>query len=132
MTLVIDASAVVALLVDGGKTGEWVRAAIAEHDLIAPALMEFEVANILRRHELAGLIDATTAALAHRDLLDLAVEPWPYEPLAARVWQLRHNVTAYDGAYVALAELVEATLVTLDSRLASSPGPTCSIVCFSR
>jgi predicted nucleic acid-binding protein len=132
MTIVVDASAVVALLVDGGKAGEWVGATIAEQDLIAPALMEFEVANILRRHELAGLIDATTAAMAHQDLLDLAVEPWPYQPLAARVWQLRHNVTAYDGAYVALAELVEATLVTLDNRLATSPGPTCNFACFSR
>jgi predicted nucleic acid-binding protein len=131
MTLVVDASAVVALLVDSGKAGEWVRATISDQDLIAPALMEFEVANILRRHELAGLVDAAAATMAHQDLLDLAVETWPYEPLAPRVWQLRHNLTAYDGAYVALAELVDATLVTLDARLAASPGPTCAIACFS-
>ena len=79
-----DASALVALLVDGGESGEWAAATVIGHQLIAPHLMMFEVANILRRHELAGLVSADQAAQAHRDLLDPAIDLWPYEAVATR------------------------------------------------
>jgi predicted nucleic acid-binding protein len=70
-------------------------------------------------------ISADTAALSHADLLSLRVELFAYEPFATRVWQLRDNVTAYDGWYVALAESLGCTLATLDLRLAKAPGPRC-------
>ena len=73
-------------------------------------------------------ISADVASLAHTDLLDLRVEFFPYQPYAARVWELRENVTCYDGWYVAVAELLDAPLATLDGRLANSPGPRCQFL----
>ena len=128
MILVIDASVLVAALVDGGADGDWAAAAIADHELAAPHHMPIEAANILRRAALAGDITADAASLAHGDLLDLRIELWSYEPLAARCWELRENVTVYDGTYVALAELLDADLATLDQRLADAPGPRCGFM----
>jgi predicted nucleic acid-binding protein len=125
--MVADASALVALLVDDGPAGDWATGHLAGADLVAPQIAPFEVANILRRHELAGILRADQAAAAHADLLDLTVELWPYELLARRAWELRANLTVYDAAYVAVAERVGATLVTLDRRIAGSPGVGCPI-----
>ncbi|HLX49552.1 MAG TPA: type II toxin-antitoxin system VapC family toxin [Streptosporangiaceae bacterium] len=125
MTLVVDASMVVAGLVDTGPDGRWAESLLAGDELAAPDLMPAEVANILRRAALAGDISADVASLAHSDLADLRVEFFPYQPGAERVWQLRDNVPCYDGWYVAVAELLDAPLATLDTRLASAPGPRC-------
>jgi predicted nucleic acid-binding protein len=124
---VCDASALVALLVDGGAAGEWATRELRGADLLAPHLALFEAGNILRRHELAALVSADQAAQAHADLLDLPIELWPYELLARRAWHLRANLSVYDAAYVALAEHTGATLVTLDSKLAGAPGITCTV-----
>jgi predicted nucleic acid-binding protein len=125
--IVCDASALTALLIDGGPDGKWVTEAFTGADLAAPSLVGFETANIVRRHELAGLISPDQAAQAHADLLDLAIEHWPCELLAARAWQLRLNLSIYDATYVALAELLGATLVTLDRCIGRAPGPRCAI-----
>ncbi len=125
--LVRDASALVAPLLDGGPDGRWATATLAGAELAAPQLVGFEVANVIRRHELAGVVSADQAAQAHADLLDLAIDQWPYEILALRVWELRRNLSSYDAAYVALAELTEATLVTLDRRIAGASGVRCVI-----
>lgn len=124
MTVVVDASAVVAALVDSGPDGRWAESLLAS-DLAAPHLLLVEVANVLRRAAQAGEITDDIASLAHADLLDLHVELIPYDLVAARIWELRHNLTTYDAWYVAVAELLDAPLVTLDQRLAGSPGPTC-------
>jgi predicted nucleic acid-binding protein len=68
--------------------------------------------------------------LAHQDLVDLSLELWPYAPLAKRAWELRGNLTIYDGSYVALAELLDAAVVTLDSEFVNAPGPCCPIVAY--
>jgi predicted nucleic acid-binding protein len=125
--VVCDASALVALLLDGGPDGRWVTEALTGADLAAPSLVAFEAANIIRRHELAGLVSSDQAAQAHADLLDLAIEHWPYEILAPRAWQLRENLSCYDASYVALAELTGATLVTLDRRISRAPGLRCTV-----
>lgn len=125
--VVCDASVVVALLLDAGPDGRWVTQALRGADLAAPSLITFESANIIRRHELAGIVHADQAAQAHVDLLDLAIEHWPYTLLASRAWQLRRNLTSYDASYVALAELLEGTLVTLDRRIGGAPGLRCAI-----
>ena len=127
MTLVVDASAVVAARVDDGADGRWAAAEIARDQLAAPHLMPVEVANVLRRAVLAGDLSADEAALAHEDLLQLRVEFFPYEPQAGRVWELRNNLTAYDAWYVALAEALDAPLVTLDERVQRAHGPRCAI-----
>ena len=67
------------------------------------------------------------AAQAHADLLDLAIEYWPHELLALRAWELRENLSVYDASYVALAELTDATLVTLDRRIGGAPGLRCTV-----
>ena len=126
MTLVLDASAAVAVLVDQGTDGRWARRQLTAGSAAAPHLMPAEAANILRRATLAGEISADTASLAHADLLELDVELFDYRPLATRVWQLRENVTAYDGWYVALAESLAVDLITLDRRLARAPGCLCA------
>lgn len=125
MTLVLDASAVVASLIDNGPDGHWAEAMIGRDHLAAPHLMPVEAATILHRSMLVGQISDHAAALAHDDLADLRIELFPYEPFAQRVWQLRHNVTTYDGWYVALAESLGASIATLDARLANATGPRC-------
>lgn len=125
--VVCDASAVVALLLDGGPDGRWATEVLTGADLAAPGLLACEVANIIRRHESAGHITTDQAAQAHADLLDLAVEEWPYQLLAGRAWQLRRNLTTYDAGYIALAELLDATLVTLDARIGHAPGLRCAV-----
>jgi predicted nucleic acid-binding protein len=124
--IVVDASLVAAALLDGGPVGVWAAEVLGSGDLAAPHLLPVEVASILRRAAIAGDVSDDVAALAHGDLLDLRVALWPYEPLAARCWELRSNVTPYDATYVALAELLDAPLATLDLRLARAPGPRCS------
>jgi predicted nucleic acid-binding protein len=123
-----DASALIALLIDSGAEGTWAAERLAGSVLAAPQYAPFEVANILRRHELAGLIGTDLAQQAHADLIDLGIELWPYEVLAPRAWALRPNLTVYDAAYVALAEMTDATLVTLDRRIGGAPGVRCRVV----
>lgn len=130
MTLaVVDSSAVVAVLTDAGSAGRWATERLLATDaLAAPALMPFEVANILRRHEAAGLIGRDQAVQAHADLLDLDVQLWPHEATARRAWDLRATLTAYDAAYVALGEALVAPLITLDARIARAPGHDCRVL----
>ncbi|MDQ6794827.1 MAG: type II toxin-antitoxin system VapC family toxin [Chloroflexota bacterium] len=128
--LVVDASVVVAMLVDVGRAGHWATAQASGARLAAPDLMPYEAGNILRRHLLAGLLDSSAATLAHGDLTTLPVDLYPYAALAERAWELRGNLTIYDGAYAALAELLEAPLLTLDTRLSGATGPRCPILAF--
>jgi predicted nucleic acid-binding protein len=129
-TLVLDASAAVALLADAGPAGSWVAEMVSGRALVAPELMPFEAGNILRRHTLAGTLDDTAAALAHADLTALAVELFPYAALAERAWDLRGHLTVYDAAYIALAELVVAPVLTLDARLSRAHGFRCDVLAF--
>jgi predicted nucleic acid-binding protein len=125
--VVCDASALVALLLDSGPDGTWVTDQLSGRDLAAPSLIAYETANIIRRHERAALIGPDQAVQAHADLLDLPVEHWPYDLLAPRAWELRHNLSSYDASYVALAELIAATLITLDTRIAAARGVRCPV-----
>jgi predicted nucleic acid-binding protein len=126
-SFVCDASAVAALLLDSGPDGQWVTQTIESGEIAAPALVTYETANVIRKHELAGQISPDQSAQAHADLLDLAIELWPYDLLAARAWQLRMNLSIYDATYAALAEITDLTLITLDKRLAKAPGTKCRI-----
>jgi len=125
MTVVVDASVVVAALVDAGPAGTWAEVLLQSEPLAAPHLMPVEAANIVRRAAIAGDISTDVAALAHMDLTTLPVELFPYEPFAPRVWELHRNLTAYDAWYVSLAEALGARLATLDGKLRRSPGPRC-------
>lgn len=120
MTLVLDASAACALLLRGPGAGD-VEEAAARHDhvLCAPHLLDLEVLSVLRRKVTAGEMTVARAAEAVGDLGALPVSRYPHAPFAPRIWELRENLTPYDGAYVALTEVVEdAELATADRRLA--------------
>ena len=123
-----DASAVVAVLGPATALGEWSAAAMTGRVLVAPALMPFEVGGALRRLEIRQVLDPASATAALRELLAMAVELWPGDRLAARAWALRASVAYADACYVALAELLDAPLVTIDRRLARAPGPACVVV----
>lgn len=129
--LTIDASAMTALLVDNGPAGAWTAQQCRGARLVAPSLLQYEVANVLRRHVRAGLISAERALVAHRALVDLRVDHWPYRRLADRVWQLTGQLTSYDAAYCALAELTRSPLLTLDEKLSRATGPRCEIHLFT-
>lgn len=90
--------------------------------LHAPHLVDLEVAQVLRRYAAAGELTADRGLEALTDLADFPLSRYPHDLLLPRIWELRPNVTAYDAAYLALAELLVAPLVTCDGRLASAPG----------
>jgi predicted nucleic acid-binding protein len=125
--VVVDASAVVAALVDSGPDGRWAERMLTSGSLAAPHLLPAEVANVLRRAALAGKITADAATLAHADLQALRVDLFPYEPFAGRIWELRGHATCYDAWYIALAELLDCPLATVDARLSRAPGIKCAI-----
>lgn len=128
--LVVDASAVVSLLIDPGDAGDAIAGRVQDATLLAPALLPFEVANVLRRRRNPGLLSAAEASLAHGELLTLPVDLWPWEAFAGRAWELGDNFSSYDAAYVALAEHCDAALVTRDRRIAAAPGARCRIEVF--
>lgn len=126
--IVLDASAVVELLLGsaaGRAVGERIRD--PQISLHAPQLVDLEVAQVLRRAALSGNLEDRRAQQALDHLQQLELERYPHPPLMPRIWSLRNNLTAYDAAYVALAEALEAPLLTLDRHLARSSGHTASI-----
>ncbi|MCY4368787.1 MAG: type II toxin-antitoxin system VapC family toxin [bacterium] len=128
MKAVIDASVLVAALVDSGNTGSWAEEVISDGPLAVPELALVEATNILRRIEQSSRISRLEATASHRDLLRLDIEVYPFAPVADRVWELRSNLTSYDAWYVALAEVLRFPLVTLDRRLSRASGPRCDVI----
>jgi predicted nucleic acid-binding protein len=127
VTTVLDASAVVAALIDPGPVGRWAESVLLSGALAAPHLMPVEVANVLRRSALAGDVSADVASMAHAELVTLPVELFPYAPFSSRAWELRQNVTSYDAWYIALAETLGCRLATLDERLRRATGLRCDV-----
>lgn len=125
MSAVVDASVLVAALSDSGPEGAWAEEIVGTGGLIAPHLALVEATNILRRLELIGKLGRLEAGAAVRDLLMIELDLVPFAPFAARVWELRSNVTSYDAWYVAVAEELDLPLATLDRPLAAAPGPRC-------
>lgn len=124
--IVVDSSVVVAALLDDGPDGAWARAGLRTEALAAPAHLHVEVSAVLRRSVLTGVVGRDVATLAHRDLVHVPVTTFPFEPLAGRVWELHPTVTAYDAAFVALAEELDVPVWTLDRRLSRASGPRCA------
>lgn len=95
--------------------------------LHAPDLLDLEVLQAVRAHERAGRVAADLAARAAERLASARISRHPHSLVVRRVWDLRHNLSAYDAAYVALAELLDVPLLTLDGRLAAAPGLEASV-----
>ena len=125
--LVVDASALAPALADDGPDGDTARTRLRGHSLAAPELIDLETTSVIRRQLHAGHLDARRAQLALTDLVELPLRRTPHRPLLARCWELRQNLTVYDAAYVALAELLDVALLTADARLANAPGLRCQL-----
>lgn len=122
--IVVDASVLASALIDDTEDGDVARARLQDdRDLHAPHLVDVEVLSVLRRaraeaRRLASALDALDA---------LRLMRYPHRPFSRRIWELRDNVTPYDAAYVAIAEMLGCALVTADARLARATGPRCLI-----
>ena len=129
--IVLDASAAVDWLLQT-SAGQRIENRIYSRNetLHTPHLLDLEVTQVLRRLLLHGVVTAHRADEAVRDLLDLRINRYPHFVLLPRIWQLRNNFSAYDAAYIALAENLGAALVTRDGRLASASGHAASVELF--
>lgn len=121
--IVVDASAVLEVLLRtpaGPRIAE--RLFAEDETLHAPHLLDVEVAQVLRRYTRAGELNSARGLQALEDLADFPLTRYPHDLFLPRIWELRHNLTAYDAAYVALAEALAAPLLTRDAALASAAG----------
>jgi predicted nucleic acid-binding protein len=129
--IVLDASAAIDWLIQS-PAGLRIESRIFSRNevLHAPHLLDLEVTQVLRRLAIQGTVSELRAEAALQALFDLRVERHPHSSLLPRIWQLRHNLSAYDAAYVALAETLRAPLLTRDGRLASASGHTAEVELF--
>lgn len=122
--IVLDASAIVEVLVGTGPRSERIRERVESpgQSLHVPHLMDIEVLHTLRRLALHGTLSRRRSGEAFADLSNIVFERYPHTSLLGRMWDFKDNLTAYDATYVALAEALGAPLVTTDARLARAPG----------
>ncbi len=124
----VDASVIVDALILDGVAAAGARGALdRDPDQHAPHLIDLETTAALRRALAREEIDDARARSALVRLGELPITRYPHLPLLPRAWQLRHNLTPYDAAYVALAEALEARLITGDARLAAAPHLACEV-----
>lgn len=128
MTLVVDASVLVSAVAQLDPDGAWSETMLGEGDLAVPEIALAESFNLLRRLALIRGLPQDDAARARGELLELGIRTHPFAPYAERVWALRHNLTAYDAWYVAVAEALNCPLATLDRRLSRASGPACEVL----
>ena len=130
--IVLDSSAVIALLLHL-PAEQAIEAQLhlrATEQICAPELLDVEVASALRKHVALRVITLARAEEALDDFIAFACKRFPHLPLVSRIWELRHNFSAYDATYVALAEELQATLFTCDTRLAGAPGLKSKVLLF--
>ena len=129
--IVLDASAAVEWLLQT-SAGQRIEKRLysVKQSLHAPHLFDIEVTQVLRRLVREGTVSGKRVDGAVQDLLDLRITRYPHFVLLPRIWQLRHNLSAYDAAYVVLAEKLGASLVTRDGHLAAAPGHAAIIELF--
>lgn len=120
--IVVDASAVLEVLLRTGAADAVEARLFGGETLHAPHVLDLEVMQVIRRYERAGDLTARRGREALEDLSAFHIERYPHHPFLSRVWALRANATAYDACYIALAEALNAPLLTRDGRLAGVPG----------
>ena len=120
--IVVDASALLELLLrTAASHAVESRLFGSGQTLHAPHLIDVEIAQVIRRYVAAGELQAERGRAALTDLADMPLQRYPHIFMLPRIWELRHNLTAYDATYVALAEALDAELLTRDKRLAAAP-----------
>lgn len=125
--IVVDASVLVVALTDDGTDGDLARDRLRGERLAAPSIIDLEVLSVLRKLVRSSDVSPRRATLAIADLRVIPLQRAPHERLLDRCWELRENVTPYDAAYVALAEALDAPLVTADLRLSKASGIRCAV-----
>lgn len=125
--LVVDASCLFEVVADTPRAAEIAGRLAADPDQAAPQVVDVEVFGVIRAHYLRGHLDGTAAAQAVADLRDWPGDRVAHRMLLDRAWELRDSVRGWDAFYVAVAEAFEATLVTLDGRLAKAHGIRCRV-----
>lgn len=126
--IVVDASALADALIDDGDLGQQARAVLSQDThWVAPAHLFVEVLSVVRGKVLGGKLGIDRAGEAVTAMTELAIEQVDSATLIARIWELRGNVTAYDAAYLAVAEAFDVPLVTGDARLARATGVRCKV-----
>src|SRR5688572_339036 len=125
--MVVDSSAVLEILLQSSLSQKvWNR--ISGQTLAAPYLIDLEIVQVVRRYAAAGDLSATDAQAALDSYRSLRLERYPHLDLLERIWELRHNLTAYDASYVALAEVLNVPLVTCDAGIGSLRGHNAQVV----
>jgi predicted nucleic acid-binding protein len=128
--IVVDTSAVLSLLLARPEVTGLAERVQSDGDLHAPHLLDVEFQHALRRLALSGAISDDRATDARTDFADMAIVRYPHVPLADRMWDLRHDMTGYDAAFVVLAEILAVPLLTCDARLARAPGHRSAVEVF--
>ncbi|MGH2934767.1 MAG: type II toxin-antitoxin system VapC family toxin [Gaiellaceae bacterium] len=122
--IVLDASAALDFLLRDEASFDWIEQRLRKGgQAAAPHLLDTEVAHVLRKHVLGRRLEEGRAAEALADLSMLPLDRYPARPLLPRIWELRHNLSAYDATYVALAEALGVVLITSERRLLELPAP---------
>jgi predicted nucleic acid-binding protein len=125
--LIVDASCLYELVTFGSQAEQIQARVTQDPNTAAPHLIDVEVLSVIRREHIRGTLDGAAAYLAVRNLREWPVERFGHRFLLDRAWELRDNVRGWDAFYVALAELFNGTLVTLDGRLSRAPGIRCKV-----
>jgi len=125
--LIVDASCLYAMFVRRPEADQIRRRLDGDFEQAAPQLIDVEVLGVIRRDFLRGEIDRTAASQALDQLRDWPAQRYGHRGLLDRAWELRANVRGWDAMYVALAEALDATLITTDARIARAAGPRCRI-----
>ncbi len=125
--IVVDAGVVFTLVAGAEAAARDVALRVGNEQMMAPQLVDLEVVSVLRRLVLRRDFPPSLAASSVRHLAELGITRVSHAPLLERCWELRDNLTPYDAAYVALAEMVGAPLLTTDRRLAGASGARCAI-----
>ena len=129
--IVTDAGVLVASFIDDGVWGDTARARLRHEELAAPEVVDLEVTSALRGLLRVGKVEERRADLALEDLRRLPLRRASHQGLVTRCWELRDNLSVYDASYVALAELLGATLVTTDARMSRAPQIACTVEVLS-
>jgi predicted nucleic acid-binding protein len=131
--IVIDSSALIEVLLRSPRAAEIEKRIFASHETLhAPHLLDLEVAQVLRRYCLSGEMTPLRGREAIADLLNIPIARYPHDIFLDRIWGLRNTMTAYDAAFVALAESLPAPLLTCDAKLAATIGHRATIDLISR